>query len=225
MKKKVWIALSACIVLVVAAYWLYDYYAGNHIEITEVINATPSASGISPLDATETDKTWKINGEQSKVYFSVTTSKESVSFEAKQVEGSWDFRSNSPQEMKASAKMNMNEINSGNSGRDNDVKGPAFFNVSSFPDATFTLTSIEGWPTQWVEGQKAVFQMNGKLTVKNISKDVRFDAEALFEERQLKLQGKTIVTFSDFGMNNPHMLVLKTEDEVTVILRIVLDPA
>ncbi|MNC71112.1 YceI-like domain protein [compost metagenome] len=64
--------------------------------------------------------------------------------------------------------------------------------------------------------------MTGTLTVKGIEKEVTFDSQAVYSGGQLMLSGTTTVTFADFGMKNPHSIVLDTENDLEVRLELVL---
>jgi polyisoprenoid-binding protein YceI len=217
--KKIY-ALIALLIIAGAGYWLYDYYAGNHIQVKEVIqNSAGSDQTGQKLTAKELNKKWEIS-DGSKVYFNVKTSKEAVNFLLSKVTGNWQINLNQPEKMSAQAEAEINSLDSGNPSRDNDIKGSFSLNADSFPKAKFDLKSVEQWPAKWVEGQAVPFKMNGQLTVKGISKDVQFDSEAQYVKGQLKLKGKTVVTFQDFGMRNPHTLVLDTENNVNVILQL-----
>jgi polyisoprenoid-binding protein YceI len=220
-------------ILIIAAvgYWLYDYYAGNHIKIKEVIQASPSPdktngspnpdqkSGV--LTAEKLNKKWAIT-EESKVYFNVTTSKEAVTFVIGKVTGDWDFNLAQPEKMTAHASADITTMDSGNPSRDSDIKGSQYLSADSFAEATFDLKSVEQWPANWVDGKVVLFKMNGQLTVKGIQKDVKFDSEAQYINGQLNLKGKTTVTFQDFGMTNPHNIVLDTENNIGVIIQLAL---
>ncbi|MMZ68535.1 YceI-like domain protein [compost metagenome] len=65
--------------------------------------------------------------------------------------------------------------------------------------------------------------MPGTLTVKGVDKDVIFEAQALYQDNQVRLSGVTTVTFADFGMQNPHSVVLETENDISVRLELVLE--
>lgn len=215
--KKIY-ALVALLIIAGAGYWLYDYYAGNHIQVEEVLQSGSGQTG-QKLTSKELNKNWEV-ADGSKVYFNVTTSKEAVNFLLSKVTGTWQFNINQPEKMSAQAEADINSLNSGNPSRDKDIQGSVFLNAASFPKAKFELKSIEQWPAKWVEGELFPFKMNGQLTVKGVSKDVQFDSEVQYVGGQLKLKGKTVVTFQDFGMRNPHKLVLDTENNVNVILQL-----
>ncbi|WP_155703560.1 hypothetical protein [Paenibacillus psychroresistens] len=38
----------------------------------------------------------------------------------------------------------------------------------------------------------------------------------------LKLKGDTTVTFADFGLTNPHLVTLTTQEDIKIILQLVL---
>ncbi|MNP68573.1 YceI-like domain protein [compost metagenome] len=94
--------------------------------------------------------------------------------------------------------------------------------MDQHPKATFAVKSFENLPKEWKAGVTESFKMTGTLTVRGISKDVTFDAKAQLDGSQLKLEGQTVVTFEDYGMKNPHTVVLSAQNDVTVQLRLVL---
>lgn len=65
-------------------------------------------------------------------------------------------------------------------------------------------------------------EMQGTLTVKGVEKDVTFQSQAAYSGGQLMLSGTTTVAFSDFGLSNPHTVVLDTENNLEVRLELVL---
>ncbi|MCR8846138.1 YceI family protein [Paenibacillus sp. SC116] len=224
MKKKIMIiGVAAAAAIGIGGYALYDYYVGNHINIkASASENTSNTSEASTVTADQLNKTWTINKE-SKVYFSVTTSKETVNFEMNGITGTWDFNLQDPAEMKAIAKGDMNQINSGNSDRDGHLKAAEYFDVAAHPEAVFETVSFEQWNPTWTEGKKQTFIINGKLTVKGKAKEVRFEAESMFKDGKLYLDGATKVTFGDFGIKAPDSVVAKTQEEIQLTLRTVLE--
>lgn len=217
------ISLGVLAVLAGGAYATYDYYAGNHVTIQEVIPANaPVQSGTTAVDPGKLNGEWSIQPD-SKVYFSVTTSKETVNFEGATVKGSWKIDTADQTKMNGQGIVDVNAMQSGNSQRDGHIKSPEYLNAASNPEATFTVKSFENFPKEWKEGAKASFTMKGTLTVRGITKDVAFETEALYSQGSFKLEGKTVVTFNDFGMKNPHTVMLDTQNDVTVQLRLNLN--
>jgi polyisoprenoid-binding protein YceI len=222
MKKQIVFA-GLAVAILAGGYSAYDYYAGNHVEVKEVISTTASAQAGSSaaVDAKLLNGTWTIQPE-SNVYFSVTTSKETVNFEINAVKGTWQFDAADASKMAGQAVVDVSKLSSGNGQRDNHIKGKDYLQLEQFPEAKFTVKSFGQLPKEWKEGVKAPITMFGTLEVKGMSRDVTFESEALYEQGQLKLQGKTTVTFADFGMKNPHAVVLDTENNVNVQLGLVL---
>ncbi|MNJ74115.1 hypothetical protein D3C77_710020 [compost metagenome] len=56
-------------------------------------------------------------------------------------------------------------------------------------------------------------------------KEVIFTGQAVLDQGTLKLEASTIVTFTDFGMTNPHTIIMDTENDITVELRLLFKPA
>ncbi|MNW12560.1 hypothetical protein D3C71_2102850 [compost metagenome] len=56
-------------------------------------------------------------------------------------------------------------------------------------------------------------------------KEVMFTGQAVLDQGILKLEASTIVTFADFGMTNPHTIMMETENDITVELRLMFKPA
>ncbi|WP_064201673.1 YceI family protein [Brevibacillus brevis] len=217
-------ASVATLVVNIGGYMLYDYFVGNHVEIrpAAAVAVASSTASSTPLTADQLNKKWTIN-DQSKVYFSVTTSKETVNFEMDGITGSWDVNLSAPDQMKATASADLNKLNSGNEKRDTHIKSPDYFDTTVHPAATFEAKSFENWPSTWTEGQKASFTINGVLTVRGIAKDVKIDADAIYSQGKLQLEGTSVVTFGDFGLTSPHTIVAKTEENITITLRLALD--
>ncbi|PYI52063.1 YceI family protein [Paenibacillus flagellatus] len=229
-RKTVLLSSGLAVALLVGGYAAYDYYAGNHVEIEQVIPAAGQASGAGGAAAAgsasvqpqQLNGTWATT-DASKVYFSVTTSKETVNFVGDKVKGEWIVDTADPSRMQGKGEVDISSLSSGNGQRDGHVKGDDYLQASAHPTATFQATSFEGLPAEWKEGAVAPFKLKGKLTVRGIEKEVTFDSNALYEQGALKLSGQTVVTFADFGMKNPHAVVLDTQNDLTVRLELVLN--
>jgi polyisoprenoid-binding protein YceI len=220
-------ALSAGVLVILGggAYLAYDYYAGNHVAIQEVIPAdAPVEAAAGPVDAEQLNGDWSLASD-SKVYFSVTTSKETVNFEGSSVKGNWQLDTSDPAKVSAEAVLDVNTLQSGNSQRDGHVKGTRFLDAEQFPEAKFTVKTFDNLPAEWKEGEQVAFKMTGTLTVKGISKDVTFDSKAVYNQGAISMEGSSVVTFNDFGMENPHTVLLDTENNITVELRLILEKA
>ncbi|MCM3703235.1 YceI family protein [Paenibacillus macerans] len=219
---------AAVILIGVGGYMFMDSYLGNKVEIVEAIPASGAVAEASPGGEKPVVTAEQLNGEwsttdASKVYFSVTTSRETVNFENAAVSGTWTIQLDQPENMKAEGTLEMSEVSSGNGQRDEHIKTADFFDVAQYPQATFTAVSFEGLPSEWEEGTVYDFKMAGTINVKGIDKEVTFDGQALYQDNQVRLSGTTTVTFADFGLQNPHNVVLETENDISVRLELVLE--
>ncbi|MHA6532936.1 YceI family protein [Paenibacillus sp. BAC0078] len=236
MKKKTIAVVAAGVVVIgaITAFTLLRNSLGNNVEIESVIpaqtqgaaNGTNSTNGAAPsagaaVTAEQLNGTWKI-ADTSKVYWSVTTSQETVNFVDPSVTGTWNVNLDNASAMTGEGSVEMSALDSGNSQRDEHVKSADYLSAAEFPQSTFVVKSFSELPAEWTEGTAVPVQLQGTLTVKGIAKDVTFDSQAVYSGGQLKLSGKTTVTFADFGMTNPHSIVLDTENNLDVRLELVL---
>lgn len=234
-RAKTWIITGVAAVAIIGGggYYFANSYLGNNVKIEQVLPASAAASTTSSdtgkgkeveskkVGADQLNGDWKIS-QGSKVYFSITTSKETVNFVDQQVSGKWTINVTDPAKSQAEGKIEMKGIDSGNGQRDEHVKGADFFDMAKYPQATFKATSFEGLPSEWAEGQTVDLKMKGTLTVKGIKKEVTFDAKAAYKNKEVLLSGTTTVTFKDFGMTNPNSVVLSTENDIQVRLELKL---
>lgn len=237
MNRRSWMIISAAIILVVIAggYTFFRSYVGNNVQISSVIPAEAAAAAGSGDNQTaagsgQAVSSDAINGQWSitdgsKVYLSVTTSQETVNFVNEKVSGDWTVALDKPEAMTGSGKIDMNANDSGNSMRDNHVRSEEFLDADKYPEAAFAVKSFDGLKDQWTEGEPVPFKMTGTLTVKGIEKEVSFDAKAVYQDGKLLLSGTTVVTFADFGMTNPHTVLLDTQNDIQVQLELILTKA
>lgn len=96
------------------------------------------------------------------------------------------------------------------------------FNVSEYPNAEFTVSSISGlsWPLP--DSGTQSFQLAGDLTVRDVSKPVSWDVTAEFSGGAVSGQAKTVVTFDQFELSKPTFaFIISVEDEIRLELDIV----
>lgn len=86
--------------------------------------------------------------------------------------------------------VEMDSINTANEDRDNHLRSADFFDVEHYPDMTFTSTNI-------VAKGADEYDITGKLTIKDTTKNVTFKAE--FEGKAIDPWGNDVVGFSARG--------------------------
>lgn len=234
MKKKgiIWTSVVATVIVIGGGgYAVMNDYLGNNVEIESVMststqnNANTSAETGAAVSLDELNGAWSIASD-SKVYWSVTTSKETVNFVNEAVSGTWTVDLNDASKMSGEGVLDMTALDSGNSQRDSHVKDREdLLAVAQYPQATFTATTIMPQATEFTEGISVPLTIEGTLTVKGVEKAVTFDSEAMYKDGQLLLSGTTQVTFGDFGITSPHTVVLETENDISIQLELILEQA
>lgn len=113
--------------------------------------------------------TWNIDPVHSSVQFSVphlVISEVEGSF--KKFEGNFNNTKPDFTDAAVNFKVDVASINTDNEMRDKHLKGDDFFNAAEYPNMTFKSTSLKK-----VEGNK--YALYGNLTIRNITKPVKFD--------------------------------------------------
>ena len=78
--------------------------------------------------------------------------------------------------------------------------------TSKFPNATFTVTKLTGFPAQLpASGAGAAFTMTGMLEVHGVKKEVTWDVTALRNGATFSGLAKVSFKFADFGMAAPNI--------------------
>jgi polyisoprenoid-binding protein YceI len=115
--------------------------------------------------------------------------------------------------------IDVTTVDTGNSGRDADLKSDNFFNVAQFPTATFISTGVEKTPNG--------LTINGNLTLHGITKPVTLDVEGpsgpvqgMDHKPHSGFSATTTIKRSDFGLA-PKMPAAMLGDDVK--LQIELD--
>ncbi len=97
--------------------------------------------------------------------------------------------------------------------------GPQF---SSFPEATFTASSISGAPAAYSDGEEVQFQLAGDMTVRGVTAPVIFDVTAVVNGDTLSGTAETRLTMSSFGITPPDFArTLTVADEFGIRVNIV----
>lgn len=118
-------------------------------------------------------------------------------------------------------RVDVSQFTSDNQRRDNAIR-ERFLESSIYPIVEFTPQEIQGLPESYQEGQSITFQVNGDLTVRDVTKPVTFDVSLVGEGDTVRGEATTTILMSDFGFG-PISIggILNTEDEVNVIFNYV----
>lgn len=101
-------------------------------------------------------------------------------------------------DLKINAIIDVTSVNTENGDRDKDLKSPDFFDAEKFPKITFVSTNISGTESK--------LKIKGKLTIKNVTKEVTLDGTLSKEikdpwgNQRVAITGKTKINRKEFGL-------------------------
>lgn len=110
--------------------------------------------------------------------------------------------------------VDISQFTSDSAKRDSTIR-ERFLESAIFPNAEFTPLEIQGLPETYQEGEQISFQVNGDLTVRDVTRPVTFDVSFMGEGDLMTGEASTVILMSDFGFG-PISIggILNTEDEV-----------
>jgi polyisoprenoid-binding protein YceI len=121
--------------------------------------------------------------------------------------------------------VDVSQFKSDSDRRDNAIRN-RFLESAVYPTVTFQATSIEGLPEIYQDGQELQLQINGDLTIREMTRPVQFAVKLVHSDNTFTGEATTTILMSDFGFGPIDLAgILKTEDEVKVSLQFVARPA
>jgi polyisoprenoid-binding protein YceI len=117
--------------------------------------------------------------------------------------------------------VDMTTVESDESRRDNQFRG-RLLSTDEFPTSTFTLTAPIELGTAPVEGQQISATATGDLTLRDVTKSVTFDVQAVLEGGQIRIVGSTDIVFADYGIPQPDVGGVTTQDHGLLEFSLVL---
>jgi polyisoprenoid-binding protein YceI len=167
---KVLVSVSAAVLLAAAA-----------IQAQQTPAAQAPAAPAAPAAATQQQQRppqpplgpnqWRIDRSHSAASFSVRHNVVStVRGVLGPITGTVEYDGKDINSVKADVSVDITGINTQNSGRDNDLKGPNFFDVANYPNLTFKSKRVE-------PGTAGHFKLIGDLTIRGNTKEVVLDVE------------------------------------------------
>jgi polyisoprenoid-binding protein YceI len=115
-------------------------------------------------------------------------------------EGEGYFDAENPTNSRFDLTIQAASIDTRNADRDAHLKGNDFFDMETYPEIRFRSTSVES-------AGDNLYRVTGDLTIKGITKPVRFDLELTgsvvdpFNNERIGLEGHTTVNRKDWGVN------------------------
>ena len=120
--------------------------------------------------------------------------------------------------------VDMTTFASDDSRRDSQFNG-RIMEVSTYPTATFKLTTPIDIGTIPTDGSSVQVQATGDLTIHGVTKPVTFDLTAKETGGRIGVVGSTVITFADYDIENPTNGFATTGDTGTLELQLVFDKA
>lgn len=111
----------------------------------------------------------------------------------------------------ATVEVDLTSVRSDDNRRDNQFSG-RIMNVSSFPKATFTLTQPISASTLPADGVDTTVQATGQLTLRGTTRPVTASLTVRRTGNTVAAAGSINVVFADFGIPNPSVVGITTQD-------------
>ena len=186
------------------------------------LSAAAAAMLVYPVLAqTPAPNTWNVDTAHSAAGFSVKHMMVStVRGTLGPVKGTIDYDGKSVESIKADITIIVTGLNTGNDGRDKDLRSPNFFDVAQFPTVTFKSRRVE-------PAGPGKFKLIGDLTMHGVTKEVTLNAEGpspVLKQPDGALRigasASTTVNRKDFGMQWNRMVeaapVVSDEVQITI---------
>jgi len=120
--------------------------------------------------------------------------------------------------------IDISQLTSDETRRDNYIRNNGL-ESSTYPQATFKPTRIEGLPASAKPGDQLTFKVTGDLTVKETTKPVTFDVTLKTDGDKLTGAATTEILMSEFGVGPIQLAFLQTEDKMKLFINFVALPA
>lgn len=121
--------------------------------------------------------------------------------------------------------VDLTTLRSDESRRDRFIKDNTV-QTSRFPNATFVPTGAGALPADLPRQGEWTFQLQGNLTIRDVTKPVTWDVQAKRSGGEIKATARTRFKFGDFGMQVPRVFtVLSIEDDIRLEIELVAKEA
>jgi polyisoprenoid-binding protein YceI len=126
------------------------------------------------------------------------------------LQGAIHFDKDNPSTANFDVSIDANSVNTNVDLRDNHLRDESYFDVKKYPRIHFVSTSVK-------PGKENAFEISGKLTIKDKTKDINFPFTATQSTDGYIFHGEFKINRKDFGVGGSSTI----SDNVTVTLNIV----
>jgi polyisoprenoid-binding protein YceI len=118
-------------------------------------------------------------------------------------------------------RVDISKLESDSEQRDTQIQN-RWLESKKFPIATFVGKRVEGLPTgPYKDGDELTFKIVGDLTVRNVTREVTFDAKGKVVGDLFTGTATTKFKMTDFGFDPPSIIgILKAEDDVELVMEL-----
>jgi polyisoprenoid-binding protein YceI len=164
---KGFVSISAAVLLAATAIQAQQAPPAGQPPTTQAPAAQPQRPPQPPLGPNQ----WRIDRSHSAASFSVRHNVVStVRGQLGPISGTIEYDGKDINSVKADVSIDVAGINTQNASRDNDLRGPSFFDVANHPNMTFKSKRVE-------PGTAGHFKLIGDLTIRGNTKEVVLDVE------------------------------------------------
>jgi polyisoprenoid-binding protein YceI len=116
--------------------------------------------------------------------------------------------------------VDLRELQSDSERRDRALRGK-YLDTSRHPLARLTNSTINALPSRLVEGQPFHYTITGDLTVHGTTRRTTWHGQATLAGKTLRGSARAYVKMSEFGIEVPKLLSLRSEDDVIITIEYV----
>ena len=149
---------------------------------------------LSPLTVAASE--FSIDAKNSKINFTADALFNNVAGSFHTWQCAITFVEGKPLDSSVIVKIDTTSIDTQSGMRDGHLRSKGFFFVQQFPEATFVskkLTAIEGKPD--------TYEVEGVLTIRGVSKDIKFPAEIKKDGDRITAKASMMLNRRDYGIN------------------------
>ncbi len=97
--------------------------------------------------------------------------------------------------------------------------------TNKFPNATYTITGVDGFPAAYKDGDEVKLTLNGTLKVRDVERPITWTGTARYAAGRLEGVMSTDFSMHDYNITPPSVAVAVAEDKVHLDLHLVAVPA
>jgi len=90
-----------------------------------------------------------------------------------------------------------------------------------YPNATYTINSVDGFPASYKEGDEVKLTLNGTFKVHDTERPATWTGSARYQDGQLEAVATTQFNMRDYNITPPNLAIVQAEDTVRLDLHLI----